>query len=69
MMVEIVDLALWAVIDSFEICTINSLIKKKFETNFIMSKALFGVAKPKANGENTIIIIEGSSESRKSYFQ
>ena len=46
-MVEIVDLALKALIDSFAIYTINSLIEKKnFETNFIMSKALFGVVKP-----------------------
>ena len=42
-MVEIVDLALRAAIDSFEIDTVNSLNKKKkFETNFVMSKALFG---------------------------
>ena len=37
-----------AVIDSFETYTINSLMKKTvFETNFIMSKALFWVAQPK----------------------
>ena len=37
-----------AVIDSFETYTINSLMKKKiFETNFIMSRALFWVAQPK----------------------
>ena len=31
-----------AIIDSFETYTINSLMKKKiFETNFIMSRALF----------------------------
>ena len=42
-MVENVDLALRAAIDSFEIDTVNSLNKKKkFETNFVMSKALFG---------------------------
>ena len=37
-----------ALIDSFETYTINSLMKKKiFETNFIMSRALFWVAQPK----------------------
>ena len=37
-----------AVIDSFETYTINSLMKKKiFETNSIMSRALFWVAQPK----------------------
>ena len=37
-----------AVIDSFEIYTINSLMKKKiFETNFIISRALFWVAQSK----------------------
>ena len=37
-----------AVIDSFETYTINSLMKKKiFETNFIISRALFWVAQPK----------------------
>ena len=36
------------VMDSFETYTINSLMKKKiFETNFIMSRALFWVAQPK----------------------
>ena len=36
------------IIDSFETNTINSLIKKKiFETNFIMSRALFWVAQLK----------------------
>ena len=38
MMVEIVGLALKAVINSFEIYTINSLMKKKLRP-FIMSKA------------------------------
>ena len=56
--VEIVDLALRAVIDSFEIYTINCLVtQKKIENSFIMSKALFGVAHPKQNTKNTIIII------------
>ena len=37
-----------AVIDSFETYTINSLMKKNiFETNFIVSRALFRVAQPK----------------------
>ena len=37
-----------AVIDSFETYTINSLMKKKFfETNSVMSRALFWVAQPK----------------------
>ena len=40
-MAEIVDLALRVVIDSFEIYTINYMIKEKFETNFIMFKTLF----------------------------
>ena len=39
---------IWAVIDSFETYTMNSLMKKKiFKTNFIMSRALFWVAQPK----------------------
>ena len=46
---EIVGLALRAVIDSFEIYTISSLIKKKSETNFIMSKVLLRVARSKQN--------------------
>ena len=33
-----------AVIDSHEIDTITSLMKKKFETNFNVSRALFWVA-------------------------
>ena len=45
-MVKIV-MALRAVIDSFEIYTINSLIKKNFETNIIMSIASLLVAQPK----------------------
>ena len=38
-----------AVIDSFEIYTINFLMKKKtkIETNFIVSRALFWIAQPK----------------------
>ena len=36
-----------AIIDSFEIYTINSLMKKKFEINFIVSRALFWVAQAK----------------------
>ena len=48
-MVEIVDLAWRAVIDTLEIYTINSLIKQKFKTKFIMSKASFRVAQPKEN--------------------
>ena len=49
-MAEIVILALRAVIDLFEIYIINSLIQNKnLENNFIMSKALFGVAQPKQN--------------------
>ena len=40
-MVEIVDLALMAVIDSFEIYAIHFLIRKEnFNTNFIMTKDL-----------------------------
>ena len=63
-MVKIGDLSLSAVIDSFEIYIIESLIKK-FETNFIMSKALFGAALiTKKNKLNTIIIIKGSTRSR-----
>ena len=34
MIVEIVHLALRTVIDSFEICTINSLIEEKFRYSF-----------------------------------
>ena len=67
-MVEIFDLALRAVIDSFEIYTINSLIKKNCETSFIMPKALFEAELPKQN-KNTIIIMKESSGSRKSCFQ
>ena len=59
-MIKMIDLALRALIDFFEIDTINYLIKKNFDTNFIMSKALFGVAKPKQN-KNTILIIERST--------
>ena len=54
-MIEIVHLALKAVIDSFEIYTINSL-----ESNFITSKALFEVAQPKQN-KKYYYIITGSS--------
>ena len=43
-MAKTVDLALRAVIDSLEIHTINSLIRKKLMTNLIMSKAFYGVA-------------------------
>ena len=39
-MIEIV-VALRAIIDSFEIYIINSLVKKNFEINFIMSIASF----------------------------
>ena len=46
-MVEIVHLALSDVIESFNTYTMNSLLVKKFETNSIMSKALYRVAKPK----------------------
>ena len=67
-MFEIGYLALKTVIDSFHIYTIHSLIKKVFETNSIMSEDLFWVAQPKQN-ENTIILIKGSFESRKSCFQ
>ena len=39
--------------DSFETYTINSLMKKKiFETNFIMSRALFWVVQPKQKKNN-----------------
>ena len=42
-----VALTIRAVIDSFEIYTINSLIENKnFKTDFIMSIALFWVAQP-----------------------
>ena len=57
-MVEIVVLALTAVIDSFEICTINFLIQKNFETNFIMSKALVGVAQPKQNKKKLLLSLK-----------
>ena len=43
--IEIIDLSLRAVIDSYEIWTINKLIKK-IETNFII-QALFRVAQTK----------------------
>ena len=47
-MVEIIDLALRTVIDSFKIYTMNSLIESKnFENNFITSKALLAIPKPK----------------------
>ena len=62
-LVEIFDLPLGAVIDSFQIYIINSWIKKKSETNFIMSDAL------STNKKNSIIIIKGSTGSRKSVFQ
>ena len=69
-MVKIVDLALRAVINSFEIYTINSLTEKKIETSCITSKVLFALAQLKC--KNTIIIIiikKASSRSCKSYFQ
>ena len=66
-MVKIVELALRAAMDSFEIYTINSLIKKN-ETYFIMYKVSFGVAQPKQY-KNTIIIIKGSAGSRQSFFK
>ena len=55
--------------DSFEIVIINSLIKRKFEPNFIIFKALFGVAETKQNKNTIIIIIEEIFRSRKSCFQ
>ena len=59
-MVEIFDLALTAVIDSFEIYTINSLTKKKnSETHFIMSKALFAKAQQKLY--KVILLLRGST--------
>ena len=67
-MVEIVDFAVRTVIDSFEIYTINSLIKKNFDTNFITSKALF-ILGSTSKTKKTIIIIKWSSSSRKSCFQ
>ena len=69
--VEIVDLALRAIINSFEIHAINSWIKKKIETSFIKSKALFALAKLKYKKSYFIfiIIIKGSSGPCKSYFQ
>ena len=66
-MIEIVHLALKAVIDSFEIYTINSL-KKIFESNFITSKALFGVTQPKQN-KKYYYIITGSSGPLESCFE
>ena len=54
-----------ALTNSFEIYTVNSLIKKKFETIFIMFEASFGVAQSKQN-KNTIIILKESSGSCKS---
>ena len=70
-MVEILDLALRAVIYSFGMDTINSSIKKKIKTNFIISEALFGVAykKKTKNIIFVIIIIKRSSESRETCFQ
>ena len=47
-MVEFFDLALRAVIDSFEIYSKN-LPLKKIETNLIISEALFRVAQPQQN--------------------
>ena len=56
--------------NSLEIYAINSLInKKKFDTNFIMSKVLFGVSQLKKKTKNTIINIKESSRSRKPCFQ
>ena len=53
-MAEIVDWALKAVIDSFEINSITTLIEKKIEPNFIVSKASFEVAQPKKTQKNII---------------
>ena len=63
--VEIVDLTLRAIIDSFEIYIINSIIKKKLKLISLRPKLYLGVAQSKKNS----IIIEGSSGSRKSCFQ
>ena len=67
-MVEIIDSALRAVIDSLKIDTMNSLNKKKIKTNFIMSKALFGVIHKKKT-KKTIVIIQGNFGSRQSCFR
>ena len=45
--IEIVDLTLRAVIDFFELYTVNSFIKKKFKIHFIGSKTLFRTAQLK----------------------
>ena len=56
-MVGISDLALRPVIDSFEMYTINYFIKKKIGTNFIMSKALFGIARPKKKQKILLLLL------------
>ena len=43
-----------AVIDTFEIYTINSLMKKNCESNFIVFRALFCVAQPKQKKSNVL---------------
>ena len=55
-MAEIDDLVLRAVIGSLDIYTINSLIKKKFQTNFLISKTLFPVARPKQK-KNVLLLL------------
>ena len=54
--VEILDLALRAVIDSFKIYTIHSLIKKKIESNFITFKASFAVVRRKQNRKILLLL-------------
>ena len=56
-MVEIVNLALRAVIDSFEINTINFLIKKKLRLILICPKINWGSTTKKEKMKNIIIII------------
>ena len=60
-MIDIVNLAL--PFNSFKNYTTHFFIKKKIETNFMMSKVLFEVAQPKQN-KKTIVIIKGSTGSR-----
>ena len=62
-MVKIIDLALRAVTDFFEMYTIHSLIKNVFKVNFIMFKLLFRVAQPKQNRQ-VIIIVKRKTGSR-----
>ena len=56
-MVEVVDLTLRAVVDFFKFTQLILWFKKNYlQTNFIMSKILFGVAQWKQNKKFTKII-------------